>query len=756
MRHVGRSLRRLEDRRLVAGRAGFPAGPVFRGELAMALARAPVAAGRLAFADVGPAFEVPGVVAVWTAEDVAGACAALAGEGDPFRAHRQPLLGGPAIGFFGEPLAAVFAESPGAAEDAAERIAFAVEPASPDAGEPVEVARVDEGFGDVAAAVGRADQVVELSVSLAPLAVPGLGTRALSARWDGAAERLEVVAAGPADPLTVKALARLLGVPEGAIAFLARPAAGPVAASAFPAPEAALACLAARRLERPVGWREGRREALAAGPVGERQHHRARLAADDDGTIRAIESRFRVEAGAYLATVGAEVAQRAAALMPGPYAVGAFRAQGGLFIGAGPPAARLPGEGAVAATIVRERLVHCLAARLDVCPMELRRDNLVGPRLLPFDRAVSAGGRRIVLEAGDYPLLLEKARRRFSLDLVRRRLADRRADGERVGLGTAFFLEEATGGTVAGARIAFDADGNVRIATGLADTGTGGATAIAQVAADVLGIPLDRMRVETGFPALAGRGSAAEGGVSASVAATAVQLAAEDARGRILSLAGRLLGLPAETLTITEGRVREADRLHGASLPVGALVAALEAAPLLTPSGALGPPGLSVEAWCNADQPAHPYGFLAAVVEVDGATGAVAVPRVYAAVDVGTAIHPRSIEGEVAGAVARGVGAVLLEDAGRDGDGLPRAASLPAYGLPTAREAPEVEVLLTEDAPNPLAPLGLKGARHLGLSAVAAAVANGIDEALGLPGAVTALPVRPDTIRALVRGVPRA
>jgi carbon-monoxide dehydrogenase large subunit len=175
----------------------------------------------------------------------------------------------------------------------------------------------------------------------------------------------------------------------------------------------------------------------------------------------------------------------------------------------------------------------------------------------------------------------------------------------------------------------------------------------------------------------------------------------------------------------------------------------------LTPANAVAnkrAPGLAAEGWFEAGHMTYPYGVHVAVVNVDRETGGVRVERYLAAYDVGRAVNPMLVEGQIAGGFAQGLGGALFEEFVYDENGSPLSVTFADYRLPTAREVPDLDVLLTEDAPSPLNPLGLKGAGEGGVNPVGATIASAIDDAIGIPGAVTRLPVTPERLRRLLRG----
>jgi carbon-monoxide dehydrogenase large subunit len=162
------------------------------------------------------------------------------------------------------------------------------------------------------------------------------------------------------------------------------------------------------------------------------------------------------------------------------------------------------------------------------------------------------------------------------------------------------------------------------------------------------------------------------------------------------------------------------------------------------------PPGLSADGWFFSDHMTYPYGVHVAVAKIDRDTGAVAIERYLLAYDIGRAVNPMLVEGQLAGGFAQGIGGALLEEFRYDERGEPLSVNFADYLMPTAREVPPLDVLITQDAPSPLNALGLKGAGEGGINAVGAAIAAAIDDAIGVPGAVTRLPVTPQGLRGLL------
>jgi carbon-monoxide dehydrogenase large subunit/6-hydroxypseudooxynicotine dehydrogenase subunit gamma len=228
----------------------------------------------------------------------------------------------------------------------------------------------------------------------------------------------------------------------------------------------------------------------------------------------------------------------------------------------------------------------------------------------------------------------------------------------------------------------------------------------------------------------------------------ATRLAAVEVRRKAIDVAAGLLQQPAEMLEVANGKVMRKGDPAGPSMTLGDVARALEPASRLRGDRT---PGLSAEGWFYTDHMNYPYGIHVAVVRVDRETGGVAIERYLVAYDVGRAVNPMLVEGQIAGGFAQGLGGALLEEFLYDDRGEPLSVNFADYLMPTAREVPSLDVLITEDAPSPLNPLGLKGAGEGGANAVGAAIASAIDDAIGVPGAITQLPVTPQRLRAILQ-----
>ncbi len=296
-------------------------------------------------------------------------------------------------------------------------------------------------------------------------------------------------------------------------------------------------------------------------------------------------------------------------------------------------------------------------------------------------------------------------------------------------------------------KISVDTSGLVEVVTGGASLGQGFETVIAQVAADALGVDYQNCRVIHGQTDRIAYGIGAHASRATVMTASATHIAALNVRKKALEAAAELLQATPDALDVVAGEVVHRDRDGGPSIDLGRIAQYL--APGTKTLGARDP-GLSAEGWFNVDHQVYPYGSHVAVVRVDAETGGVAVERYFIAYDIGRAINPALVEGQIVGGYAQGLGGALSEEFIYNERGDPLAVTLADYLLPAVHETPVPDVLLREDYPTPRNPLGIKGAGESGITAVGATIASAIDDAIGIAGAVTQLPVTPQRLKRIL------
>ncbi len=310
------------------------------------------------------------------------------------------------------------------------------------------------------------------------------------------------------------------------------------------------------------------------------------------------------------------------------------------------------------------------------------------------------------------------------------------------------FVEKSGLGPYDGVRASIDTGGTVEIVTGATSVGQGMETVLAQICADALGVDYRRVRVVHGQTDRIGYGMGTFASRVTVMTGEATRMAAAKLRAKAIAVAADLLQTAPEALDVIDGKVVRKNAAQGPSVTLGEVARALNPGSKLLGEAT---PGLSAEGFFESRHMNYPYGIHFAVVRVDRDTGAVAVERFFVAYDIGKAVNPMLVDGQIAGGVAQGIGGALFEEFRYDARGEPLSVTFADYVMPTAREVPPIEVLIAEDAPSPLNALGIKGAGEGGANAAGAAIAAAIDDALGRPGAVTRLPVTPQRLRGILQ-----
>jgi aerobic carbon-monoxide dehydrogenase large subunit len=749
---IGRSLQRLEDEPLLLGRGRFADDISFPNQLHMRVVRSQHAHGRVIAIDVSAALALAEVVAVWTGADIKDlppidfrdpAAEAL-------KSYRQPALAQDIVRYVGEPVAAIFALDPYIAEDAAGLVSVDIEelpplmsatqaPAEFSAGLSTEPVILRNSYGELDAAFAAAAHIVELVLSVGRHSGVPLETRGAIARYDAALDVLELYGAAKVPHRTRDNLARMLGRKPQSVHLKEGHVGGGFGIRGELYPEDALVSLAALRFGRPVKWIEDRREHLLAANHSREQRHCVRAAVDADGCVLAMDDEFFHSQGAYVRTHGARVPELTAGMLPGPYRVPAFRSTAHFRLTNKTPAATYRAPGRYEGTFVRERLMDAVAAKLHLDRIEVRRRNLIGKEEMPFARGLSALGTDVVLDSGDYAGLLDKALAAMKWESLQSELLRRRANGEAVGAGLACFVEKTGLGPKDSVHVSVGASGEVEVLTGGASLGQGFETVMAQICAEALGVDYRRISVVHGQTDRITDGIGAHASRATVMTGSATYDGALNLRAKALDLAAELLQAPAATLDIVHGIVTRRGQESGPSIALGEIA---------RQQGG----GLTAEGRHHTDHMTYPYGAHIAQVRVDSETGAVFVERFLVAYDIGRAVNPMMIQGQIAGGYAQGLGGALYEEFLYSEDGQPLSLTFADYLIPTACEVSKLDVLLTEDAPSPLNALGIKGAGEAGVTAVGAAIASAIDDALGLPFGVTELPITPQRVLALLEG----
>ncbi len=732
---------RIEDDRLITGRGLYVADVVHAGTAHGVVVRAPVAHGRIRSIDTAAAAASPGVLAVYTAKDIAAdgiedfPCpVALPGaDGRPAFPARRPVLARDRIRAVGEPVAFVVAETLDAANAAAELVAIATDdlPAvvTSEAARTAGATQLwDEAQGNVAyiwkkgdaaandAVISGAAHVVRLSSNVSRVNALSMEPRgALGLVDDGG--RL-VLHASNQSPHALKAgVAAMFKVPGSAVRVIAGDVGGSFGMKSGTYPEDVLVLFAARRLKRPVRWISERRESFLADDHGRDMSFDAVLALDKDGRFLALKADYTVNVGSYLSGRSTFMVNNIGGIA-GVYRIPSIAASiTGVYTNT-MTNAPYRGAGRPEATYTTERLIDLAARELGLDPFELRHRNLVSPQAMPYDT-----GFIFTYDCGEFEgIMLEAARAGDRAGFAARREASK-TRGLLRGLGIANPIEVAGGPyTKPGkdlTRIEVGSNGRVKITAGAMSTGQGLETMMIDLVAERLGIARDRIDYAFGDTDDLPYGKGNGGSSAAPVGASATMLASDQivATGKVL--AAEMLDSRPEDIDFAEGRFPLRGTNRSVSLAEVAAKATEKNPAGLVENGEFMPPAVT-----------YPNGCHLCEVEIDPETGATSVVKYTIVEDIGTVLNLKMAHGQIQGGVAMGIGQALGEVIHYDeGSGQLVTGSFMDYQMPRAEEMPAVQ-LTTRPVPTKVNPVGAKGVGEAGTVGSMVATINAICDAL--------------------------
>jgi carbon-monoxide dehydrogenase large subunit len=757
---IGASLKRKEDPRLLTGRGCYVGDVSLPGMLHATMVRSPHAHACVRGIDASAARAMRGVALVATAADLGevGMIPIRLGPKPSLIPFLQPPLAQHRARYMGEPVALVVACDRYVAEDAVDLVTvdYDVLPAvttaeqaqGPDApvlhqGPQGNLAdRLEAMVGEPGRALTSAEVRVRQRFSVQRHSGVPLETRGLVASYDPDADFLTVWGPTKVPHFNRRVLADLLEHPIERIRFFEPDVGGGFGVRGEFYPEDFLIPWAAIRLRRPVKWIEDRREHLMATNHSRQQVHDIEVGATRDGHIIALIDHVTVDMGAYLRTHGVTVPELTAAMLPGPYKIPHYRCEVSCVMTNKTPTGTYRAPGRYEANFVREQLMDLLGQAVGVDPVEIRRRNFIPPEEMPYSVGTTALGYETVYDTGVYESTLGAALRAVKYDEARRLQADARAEGRCIGVGVACFVEKAGPGPWELARVELNGHGRAVVYSGAASVGQGIETVLAQICAEELGLAFDDVTVIHGDTAVVPDGIGAWGSRATAVGGSAVLFAAREVKGKLLDLAAGHLEAARDDLVIENGRVwvRGSPKRNITFKELAAATPGAEA-------------DLSATHRHHVHMMTYPYGAHVAVVEVDRDTGQATVLDYAIAYDVGKAVNPRLVEGQMVGGLAQGIGGALLEELAYSEDGQLLSTTFMDYLMPTPMEIPRrTSVVILEETPTPLNPLGVKGAGEGGTSAAGADIANAVADALRPLGVtVSALPLSPDRILALIR-----
>ena len=697
---IGKPVERIEDLRLLRGRGSYVDDEHIDGMLHAAILRSSVAHGRIRALAVEKARALPGVHAVFTAADVAknGPVPTIALRLAPLPElvpYEQPVIAQREVKYVGEPIAVVVADTLAQAEDALDAIELDIEPvpAIVDCHEGRLAIKYTATKGDALAAKAPYRRKEKFAVQRHTAVC--MEPRGLLARWDGARTKLTVSGAAKVPFATRRMLAKNMDLPEECIDMLEPDVGGGFGVRGEFYPEDFLIPFAARRLARPVKWTEDRRENLLASNHAREMDCEIEILCERDGRIVALRGSAWVDAGAYLRANGSIPPRNVAQFLSGPYRVPHIHIESHALLTNKTPIGTYRGPGRYEADFFRERLFDMAAKDLGIDPVEFRRRNLPQPQEMPYPLAtVTPPEKTEQLDSGDYAAALERCLKEFGWAEKAKR-SGQLVDGRYHGVAVGCFIEGGAAGPRENARIELDDAGGATVIVGSANVGQGLETVCAQIAAEALGLPMEKMRVLHGSTPLLKEGFGA---------------------------------------------------FHSRSVVMGGS-AILDAARKIKETGAR-----SADGTFAGHLHTYAYGAACAHVAVDARTGHVQLVDYVMVEDVGRVINPLTANGQAIGGVVQGLGGALLEHLQYDEDGQFLTASLADYLMPGADDFPSIRAVITGDWPSPNNPLGAKGGGEGGIVPVAGVVANAVAAALAPLGVEPrALPLSPPRVWELIQ-----
>jgi carbon-monoxide dehydrogenase large subunit len=515
--------------------------------------------------------------------------------------------------------------------------------------------------------------------------------------------------------------------------------------------EEAVIPAAAMKLGRSVAWQEDRREHFLSATQERDQYWKVAIAVDEQGKILGLSGTLLHDTGAFLPW-GIIVPYIAATTFPGPYVVPAYRFESTVVLTNRVPTTVVRGAGRPQAVFAMERLMDRVARELKLDRAELRRRNIIAPQAMPYSVGlVFRDGKPLVYASGDFPRSQQRALALAHYEDFPTRQCKARGEGRYLGIGVANYVEGTGLGPFEGVTVRVLPNGKVAVATGATAQGQGTRTTLSQIVADQIGCRIEDVVMTTGDTAAISQGVGAFASRQAINAGSSALIAGVSVRKQIVALAARILGVAEGDIDLEGGRAM-ARGGNKPSITLGELARAAQGMPGF--SFAEGQtPGLEHTAYFTPPQASYCNGTHVAEVEVDPLTGGVNLVRYSVAHDSGNIINPLIVDGQVQGGVAHGVGNALFEQMKYDQAAQPLTTTFQDYLLPAAPDVPGCNIEHVE-TPNPLNPLGVKGAGEGGTIPAPAAIISAVEDALSPFGVRFAeMPLTPDRIVAALRRV---
>ena len=769
---IGARVPRKEDARLLHGRGRYVSDIILPGQSEVAFLRSPAA-----HATLRGITKPQGLgSAVFTSADLTGVQPIAAPCTVPsYKVSLQYPLARGKVRFAGELVAMTVAPTRAEAEDIAEQIELDLDELPPlvdaHATRATTEIRVHEEWRDnlfltldynsgFDEQMRNATVIVEREVTMARQAMVPLEGKAIVADWDFQADQLVVYTSTQVPHVIRIGLAECLGIEEGRIRVIAPDVGGGFGYKCVLQPEEICVAWLALTFKRPFRYVEDRREHLIAGANSRQHHYRLKAYADDRGRLLALDAEITIDGGAYSNwpfTVALEPGQ-ATGNLPGPYDIKGYRCK--TYCVATNKPGFLPYRGVARTSVcfAIELLIDAIARKVGREPWEVRRENLVTPEAMPYTNIA-----RKRYDTGDYPQSLDTVRREIDLDKWRARQRRGEPDGRRIGIGFASYCEQSAHGTSvfaawglplipgydqATARLLVD--GSLEIHAGVHSHGQGMETTLAQIAHEVIGIDIAKIRVILGDTGTTPFSTGTYASRSIVMTGGAVAKSCEALLPRLLAIGAHLMQCATNTVHYMPGRV------------VGpqSSVSAKEIAEAWYRRPQLLPPDVDVnglEATIgykpDVDTGVFSYASHAVAVAVDVEVGSIEILDYVIAEDCGRMVNPMVVDGQTMGGAAQGIGTALFEESPYDANGQPLASTFMDYLLPGPTEVPKFRLYHTETL-SPHTKFGIKGMGEGGAIAPPAVLFNAVNDALrGLDVELSETPLTP---RRLLAAIERA
>jgi aerobic carbon-monoxide dehydrogenase large subunit len=754
--YIGSPIERIEDLRFLRGKGKFIDDLNHIGQWYGAVVRSAVPHGRIRNIDVSAALKMTGVKAVITAKDIDVPIPTI-----PFRrpnpifaAYAQPVIAEELVRYVGEPIAFVIAEHSELAEDAIAAVVADIEPLHVVANSKTSTedkvllfshtgtntANVyTANSGDVAAAFAHAAYRHRQQFRVQRMSAMPMETRGLLAVWNDTTGHLKVYGAAKLPFFNRRALAEMMKLPEGQVDYIELDVGGGFGARGEFYPEDFLVACAARKLEHPIKWIEDRREHFMAIGHSRETACDVEMAFDKDGTILGLRGDVFVDIGAYVRPNGMTPVRNLAQYFTGPYVVPNIDLRSHAVVTNKTPSGTFRGPGRFEGCFFFERMIDIAAQELALDPLEIRRRNLIPASKMPYPLAPVRpldGFNDTVCDSGDYLTTFDRcvAEGKWREKAA---LAGELVDGRYHGLGISCFIEGGASGPRETARIEVEKDGTIAVYVGSSALGQGVETIMAQIAADALEIPIERIRVMHGSTTYLAEGFGSYGSRGTVMGGSAILVAASALLEKFRALVAEHVDVAVEAVAVRNGEAR---------LPDGRQVALIDLAEK-SPATSLAADGVFSNSKLTIT-----YGTAIAHVAVDAKTGKVTLLDYVVVDDVGRVINPMTLHGQIVGAAVQGMGSVFTEEIAYDENGQLLVGSFADYMLPIATDYPNIRAISLEQFPSPNNPLGAKGAGEGGVIPVAGAIANAVSSALKSLGVqANELPLSPPRIWEMIQ-----